>query len=98
MSKTTTKTQKTRLSVVKKHKILSILVLLVILVAVLLVRHSIELRRDKEKFEQARTSLDKVYAEIVATVGTPGASEEKQSCLYENREIGRGPLGCGGTY
>jgi hypothetical protein len=59
-----------------------------------MVKNAVEVRKDKEKFEQARTSLDKVYADIVATVGSPDNFETNSSCSRPNQEFGQGPLSC----
>jgi hypothetical protein len=80
MVKTSAKTQKSRLSVIRNHKILFIIGLLALLILVLLIKNGVEARKDKEKFEQARTSLDKVYADITSTVGAPDNYKGNNHC------------------
>lgn len=49
---------------------------------------------DKRRFEQARESIDKLYAEIEASVGKPNISEKKENCSRPSLKFEKGPLSC----
>jgi len=51
-------------------------------------------RADKERFEQAQASIDKLYAGIVAKVGEPNNYDRNQSCGRPNQKFNEGPLSC----
>lgn len=51
-------------------------------------------KADKEKFEQAKASIDALYADIVATAGQPDKEERGQTCGYAEFKNSKGPLSC----
>lgn len=52
------------------------------------------IKADKEKFEQAKASIDALYADIVATTGEPAKVEGGQTCGYAEFKNSKGPLSC----
>lgn len=48
----------------------------------------------KQQFDAAEVSLDKLYNEITTQVGQPTDVKKDKSCSYSSVEIGRGRLGC----
>jgi hypothetical protein len=89
--------QKNPLAQAKQNKWLTLTILVFIIFLALAVHHKIVVAADKKKFEQARMSLESLYSDIVAQVGTPERVERVNSCGYGNREFDRGPLGCSVT-
>lgn len=53
------------------------------------------IKADKEKFEQAKASIDALYTDIVARAGEPEKVEIKESCSRASRKLEKGPLSCG---
>ena len=56
----------------KSHKFYSLLVLIVLLISGVFVYQKVALELNKRAFAQARTTIDTVYADIVAQVGLVG--------------------------
>ncbi|PJE65372.1 hypothetical protein COU91_02030 [Candidatus Saccharibacteria bacterium CG10_big_fil_rev_8_21_14_0_10_47_8] len=50
--------------------------------------------QDKHKFEQAQTSINELYSEIVAKVGQPDNYKKTNSCSRPNLKFEQGPLSC----
>lgn len=54
--------------------------------------------QQKQQFDAAEASLDKLYGDIVAQVGQPTDVKKDKSCSYASAEVGKGQLGCGFGY
>lgn len=79
---------------VKSHRLLSVLVLVLLILGGFLVYRQYSIAQERQRFEQARASIDELYTEIVATAGEPDKSERSQSCGYASRKFDRGPRSC----
>ena len=82
------------LSWIKPHKWLSLLILLLLIIIGFSIYQKISIYNNKRAFEQARTTIDSIYADIVKQVGQPDNHKRVSSCDYASREFGHGPLGC----
>jgi hypothetical protein len=94
MAKSRAGKQKRFLTLIKKYKIVSVFIVAVLLLLVCVIYSQIQAINEKARFEQARASLDKVYADIVKEAGKPDAEKKTQRCTYGSRKYGKGPLGC----
>ena len=64
------------------------------MVAGFFVYQRIALELNKRGFQQARSAIDAVYANIVAKVGPPDNSKRFNSCNRSHQEFETGPLSC----
>lgn len=74
----------------RRAKSLSLLLAVVIAVAIALGIFSYNKysdAQDKQKFEQARTAIDSVYADIVAQVGPPDDRQSTNACNIHKEEF-----------
>src|SRR3989344_2632351 len=79
---------------VKSNKVLVVIILVVAVVGGFVAYQQYSIWADKRKFEQARASIDALYADIVAQAGQPDRVEKSQTCGYANRKYEQGPLSC----
>lgn len=78
----------------RSHKFYSLLLLTVLLVAGIFVYEKVALELNKRAFSQARTTIDTVYADIVAQVGSPDNSKRAAECSASHVIFGQGPISC----
>jgi hypothetical protein len=69
-------------------------ILSLVIIAGFLVYRQFEIKEEKQRFEQARASIDALYTEIVAIAGEPDKTETSESCGYAERKFDRGPRSC----
>jgi len=77
-----------------RHKLFSVFILIVLVVAGFFVYQRITLELNKRGFQQARSAIDIVYADIIAKVGPPDNSKRVNSCNRVKEEFENGPLSC----
>ena len=82
------------ISSIRRHKIISFVILLVLGVIGFLVYSEIALQVNKHDFQQARSAIDTVYADIVHQVGQPDNFRRNNDCSRPNQEFESGPLSC----
>lgn len=79
---------------VRSHKFKFFLLVIFLLIVGVFFYEKIALELNKRAFQQARTSIDTVYADIVAQVGQPDSYKRSNSCSRPNQEFTQGPLSC----
>ena len=70
-------------------------ILAVIFVCGLIIIRQVGIYKEKQRFEQARQSIEKLYGVIEAKGPKPDDVEHKQSCSYTSQEFGQGARSCG---
>ena|SRR3989344_1899346 len=82
------------LSWIRRHKLYSLLLFIVLLVAGIFVYQKVALELNRRAFAQARTTIDAVYADIVAQVGQPDDYRRDNICRTTQEVYGEGALSC----
>jgi hypothetical protein len=78
-----------------RHKITSLIILVTLLgIAGIFIYQKIALELNKRDFQNARTAIDSVYADIVRQVGPPDNYKKVNQCVREHEELTQGSLFC----
>jgi len=80
--------------ILKKNQGLILILILFVAVGGLLFYRDYSIKADKDRFEQAKASIDKLYSDIVANAGEPANAEKSQSCGRAEFKNSGGPLSC----
>jgi len=67
---------------------------IIALVAGTLIYQAIALRQNRQAFQEARSDIDTIYADIVIQVGKPDNFRRTNSCSRPSQEFEQGPLSC----
>ncbi len=76
------------------HKFASTALFLLILVAGFFVYQRIALEMNEHAFQQARVTIDTIYADIASRVGKPDNFKRTNDCSRPSQEFEQGPLSC----
>lgn len=79
---------------VKTHKLVTALLFLVVVGLGFWGYQAYAKHANKVAFEQARSAIDTIYADIVAKVGQPDDNKVSRSCSTVQEVYGDGPLSC----
>lgn len=82
---------------IRRHKILTQVILLVLLVLGGIAYQLIALELNKRTFQHARVAIDDIYADIVTQVGSPDNFRHSDTCsqsYVESVFTTKGPIGC----
>lgn len=82
------------ISWLRTHKLASVALVLILLVVGFFVYEKVALELNKRAFQNARTAINAVYADIVKNVGPPDNNKHESSCSRPSQVYGQGPLSC----